>query len=81
MIEPRHYYTRPGWLCLVCNEPWPCAPRRLAFLERYTSGDEKLRLRGILGALSLDAERDLQLPREEAYQRFIAWTFAPAAAR
>jgi hypothetical protein len=75
--EPRHYYRRQDWRCTACGEDWPCAARRAAFLAKYTGPGDKARLRGILGALQLDAERDLVLDSEEAYQRFVAWTYAP----
>jgi hypothetical protein len=71
----RHYYQRPGWQCTTCGDPWPCANRRAAFLEKYAG--QGMRLRGIMGALMLDAERDLLLTREEAHERFAAWTLAP----
>lgn len=44
------------------------------FLDKFAGGADRLRLRGILGAVALDAERDLRLSREEVHQRFIAWT-------
>jgi len=72
--EERHYYTRPRWVCTACAEPWPCVPRRALFLQKFTN--DRSRLRGILGALQLDAERDLNLTNDEAYQRFVAWTYA-----
>lgn len=73
MSGARHYYRRPTWVCLACGEPWPCAQRRAAFLEKYAG--EHMRLRGILGALVLDARRDLALTREELDHRFVAWTY------
>lgn len=73
-MSTRHYYSRPAWACLACAEPWPCTDRREWFLGKYASGPDKMRLRGILGTLALDAERDLRLTHEQAHQRFIAWT-------
>lgn len=71
---PRHTYTRPSWLCTICGEEWPCAPRRQAFLERFPSGDDRMRLRGILGVLVIDAEKDLRAPHWTLNRRFIDWT-------
>lgn len=73
-MREQHVYLRPAWLCLTCLEPWPCAPRRRAFLDKYEAGD-RMRLRGILGTLALDAAQDLFLSQEEAYERFARWTF------
>lgn len=78
MARARHYYRRPNWTCLACGEPWPCAWRREAFLAKYSGPADRLRLRGILGALVLDARHDLALTPEQLYQQFVAWTFEPA---
>lgn len=80
MVEARHYYRRPDWTCLACGEPWPCAERRAAFLERYNGRYDRMRLRGILGALVHDARRDLALTREQLDARFVAWSHEPEPA-
>jgi hypothetical protein len=77
MMNP-HNYRRPGWLCVECNEEWPCAARRVFWLEKYTTGVERMKLRGILGAIQLDAEKDLGKSFYDLSKRFTEWTFTHA---
>jgi hypothetical protein len=73
-----HNYRRPGWRCVECGEEWPCPARREFWLGKYPSPIARLRLRGILGALQLDAEKDLRVPFLDLDERFVGWTYARA---
>ncbi len=77
--RPRHTYTRPKWICEVCDEPWPCAERRAAFLQKYAG--RKSDLRALLGAFQMDAARDLGKPVGAMQERFVDWTYAPLSKR
>lgn len=68
-----HNYRRPDWLCAACGEEWPCGPRRAFWLEKYTDGTGRMWLRGILGAIQLDAEKDLNRSHLDLHDRFIRW--------
>lgn len=76
MSEVKHQYRRPAWVCLACDEPWPCEARRRSFLATYAT--RKMQLRGVLGALLMDATIDMPtVPVGELYLRFVAWSYRP----
>lgn len=36
-IEPRtwHRADQPSWDCVICHQPWPCAPAKVELAEEY----------------------------------------------
>jgi hypothetical protein len=73
-----HTYYRPGWVCITDGEPWPCAAKRGEYRARLDREGiaAAARIRTVLGAHALDAQRDLHLSDESAYERFVAWSYA-----
>jgi hypothetical protein len=68
-----HDYTRPGWDCGACGQPWPCPPAKVEIGERYP--DRVALWYHMLGRLYAAAG---EMPRGydpgELHDRFMAWT-------
>lgn len=73
MSQVKHHYRRPKWICLACNEPWPCDARKKSFLATYAGRIGQLR--SLLGTFMLDAVADLPDPPEVLHERFVAWSY------
>ncbi len=69
----RHRPLTPSWACSACGEPWPCAPRRAAFLADFEG--RRMQLRGVLALFLIDATEDLAEPIEQLHTRFVAWAY------
>ncbi|WP_442792058.1 flavin reductase [Micromonospora sp. NBC_01796] len=75
-----HLPMRPTWRCRVCAADWPCGPARLALLAEFHRNRVALCL--YLSAQYVRALEDLaeyapNAPRENLYNRFIAWPPVP----
>ncbi|MEU7608407.1 hypothetical protein [Micromonospora sp. NPDC049204] len=68
-----HAPNKPGWDCLQCEQPWPCAPAKVTLSELYQGEAQGLAMS--LAGYYYDAANDLPgTPREELYQRIVAWS-------
>ncbi|MDG4767880.1 flavin reductase [Solwaraspora sp. WMMD406] len=81
-IEPAHEPHRPSWRCAVCpgGTPWPCSPARVQLAEAY-SGDPIARAVPVAGLMPAAAVEAGVRDPAEWYERFVAWTRCPVAAR
>jgi hypothetical protein len=78
-----HTYYRSDWVCTTDGEPWPCTAIREQYRARIDRDGPAsgARIRTVLGAHQLDAQRDLGLTNDEAHDRFAAWLLpGPATA-
>lgn len=69
-----HLPRRPGWDCVVCQEPWPCAPAKADLLDEY--GAERTSLVLYLSLQMIEAIDDIAATRKapsDLYLRFIGW--------
>jgi len=79
-IEPRtwHRAERPGWDCVICHLPWPCAPAKVELAEEFTAD----RLSGaIYLAMSLhdaigDSFHRAGPEPADLWNRFLGWYLA-----
>lgn len=66
-----HRYLRPSWTCGTCHEPWPCAERKIKFLQDYEGRNHDLR--ALLALFFIEATEDLTDTIEEIHARFVSW--------
>lgn len=71
MTKTEHIAERPSWDCLLCRQPWPCAPARAALAEELDS----VQLAIYMWANIEEAAPQLAgMSMSETFDRFLAWT-------
>lgn len=70
---PIHAALQPSWDCIACGVDWPCDPAREELAVRFV--DQPVEL-SVYMAIQLGnaASALYQLPSDELWDRFIAWT-------
>lgn len=72
LISIWHPAATPSWLCRTCGDPWPCAERKIRFLQDYEG--KRKELRTLLSMFLIDATEDLTEPIEVLHERFVSWS-------
>jgi hypothetical protein len=70
-----HVPRRPRWDCVICRDPWPCAPAKVDLAEEYVQ--DRLALVLYLALQLTDAIDDMaatEAPEVRGlYGRFVGW--------
>ena len=72
-----HMPGRPGWDCLTCGEPWPCAPAKVHLSEEYRGAHSSLmvylhlQLKEVVDAAAKAHDWGKV---DDLYDRFVGWT-------
>lgn len=74
---PGHVVDRCDWRCVLCDQPWPCAPAKVHLGEQYA--DDRLALVMVMCDYLFDAVVVYLASPRELHERFIAWTRYPRA--
>ena len=71
-----HLHGRPGWNCLICEQPWPCADAKADLLAEFRAFPSVLTV--YLYSQMYDAMGDFTSRGEptpaDLYERFVSWT-------
>jgi hypothetical protein len=67
-----HMPQRPGWDCLACGQPWPCAPAKVQLGEEYQGQGSGLMLYLHLQLNEAIKEHDWD-GAENLYDRIVGW--------
>lgn len=69
-----HLANRPAWTCQVCEEPYPCATRRVQLLGEF--GGASVQLSVFMSIDYMDAMDELpDVPAEELHRRFFWYRY------
>ncbi len=75
--EQDHLPDPVSYICLICDQPWPCEPAKATLFEHYGHGSPSLSM--YLAAQLADAAQVLSASSEELYRRFLGWARSPGA--
>ncbi len=75
--EANHFPARPGWGCTGCDQPWPCATRKVELLAE--SSETGISLRYVMAEHMFQAAADFGAEQPaDLVDRFVGWLPSPA---